>query len=259
MRATRIRLVYSKMSIYFKQISNEFIICISGLLLYIPNSNLTVGSVDFNLTEPQPHFEQTEVTIQGNPEAVPSPVGNAIRFTDGDRVSYKLAISEPWPCPLNFSKCLTGVTLSFWFRWEFIVGDNYRHYITMGNTFRVYRRPRITSTMISMRWKIDSEYSWWAGANVVPREWNLVTWMVNRTHNVVYLNGLKHKTRSIKSKVILGGINNELYFNRNLKVGNFSLGQMKLWYGQKSPVFIWRIYQEGLLQNDDNYVIMYWI
>ena len=43
---------------------------------------------------------------------------------------------------------------------------------------------------------------------------------------------------------------NELYFNRYLKIGNFTLRQMKLWLGQKSPVFIWRIYQEGLLQND---------
>ena len=225
---------------------------ISGLLLHIRNSNITEDNVIFNMPDLQPHFAHVGFTFGGNPDVVPNPVGNGICFTDRDRVSYKFLVSEPWPCPFDINECPTGFTLSLWFRWEYIFSDNFRKYITLGNAFKVYRTPNVGGSFISLRWNVDNGFSWYSVANLVPGEWTLVMWMVNQTHSVEYLNGLKHNTRPREAVANPSDITNELYINRDLNAGNFCVGQMLLWAGQKSPVFMWRLYQEGLPDYSNN-------
>ena len=225
---------------------------IPGLLLHMPNSYITEDNVISNTPDLQPHFAQVGFTFEGNPEVAPNPVGNGICFTDGDRVSYQFLASEPWQCPFDINECPTGFTLSFWFRWEYIRSNSFRNYITLGKAFKVYRAPNVGGSFISLRWNVEDGFSWYSVANLVPGEWTLVMWMVNQTHSVEYLNGLKHKTRPNEAVANPSDITNELYINRDLNAGNFCVGQMLLWSGKKSPVFMWRLYQEGLPDHGNN-------
>ena len=219
-------------------------------MLHLANSNTTEGNISYT-SGCTPHLDHVEVMVIGNPRIVPSPVGNGIHFTDSDYVGYKILVSEPWPCPFDINQCQKGVTLSFWFRWEYVVSTYYRKYITLGNTFQVYRASGITNTMVSLRWNVDRKFSWYFSANPIPGEWNLVMWKVNDTHSVGYLNGLKRYTRLKETRSNPSDIVNELHINPHLNAGNFSVGQMQLWFGGKSPVFMWRLYQEGLPDYDD--------
>ena len=200
----------------------------------------------------QPLFNQTELTIIGNPIIVTSPVGKGIHIADDDNIVYKFPVSEPWPCPFDINQCLDGFTLSFWFRWSYVVSNYYRHYITLGKAFTVYRPPRRTDNLLQMRWNVDAEFSWYTSLQVIPGDWNLMMWIVNHTHNVGYLNGIKVTTRPKESRGFLSDISDEIHINTNGNAGGFAVGQMQLWAGRKSPVFMWRLFQEGLPDYDEN-------
>ena len=166
---------------------------------------------------------------------------------------YKFPVSQPWPCPFDMNQCLAGFTLSFWFKWDYIVSGYYRYYITLGDTSSVYRARDVTKNVVSLRWIADGIFSWFYGSKGKPGEWNLITWKVNHTHSVGYLNGLKRFEKPKKQFSGLSKIDNELHFNKNRNAGNFSVGPMQLWAGGKSPVFIWRLFQEGLGESDKNW------
>ena len=225
---------------------------ISGLLIHIPFSNLTKANASSNISDLQPHFNQFYAMISGNPTTISSPVGNGMCFTEEDHVVYKFPVSDPWPCPFYIKECPTGFTLSFWFRWEYVLSTYYRMYATFGNTLKIYRGPNVKNNRIDLRLNADQKFSWYFGVRLEPGKWNLVMWMVNDTHSVGYLNGLKQLTRKMDLKNKPSDITNEVLINPNFNAGNFSMGQMQIWSGRKSPVFIWRLYQEGLLDIDDN-------
>ena len=219
---------------------------LSDLLIHIDTSKLTEGNTTRSTSELQPHFNQIEVITTGNPETVDCPVGNGIRFTNEARVIYRFTVSKPWPCPFNINQCPTGFTLSFWFNWDYIVSSYYRNYINLGKTFSLYRANDFTKVLVSLRWLVDDTFSWYYPSKGNAGEWNLITWRINHTHGVGYLNGFKKFEKPKKNYNSPSDIDNELYFNKNLNTGNFSMGPMQLWAGGKSPVFIWRLFQEGL-------------
>ena len=114
-----------------------------------------------------PLFNQTQVTIIGNPLIVTSPVGNGIRIADNSKIIYKFTVSQPWSCPFDVNQCPIGFTLSFWFRWEYVVSSYYRDYITLGKVFAVYGPPRRTDNLpprrrdnlLQMIWNVNREFS----------------------------------------------------------------------------------------------------
>ena len=222
-------------------------------MLHVDHSNLTGGNMDSKITDLQPLFNQVEVILSGKPTSIACPVGKGIHFTSADRFVYRFLVSEPWPCPFNINQCPSGFTLSFWFKWYYIPVTYYIHYISMGNTFSVYKREG-TGNCISLRWNVAVQTSWYHCSRGNPGEWNLVTWKVNHTHSVGYLNGLKTSERMKETdKNFPNDISNELHFNKNLNAGKFSVGPIQLWAGGKSPVFIWRLFQEGLNDYDLNW------
>ena len=200
----------------------------------------------------QPFFNQTEVTAIGNPVVVTSPVGSGIRIADKGKIIYKFPVSEPWPCPFDIHQCPDGFTLSFWFRWRYVVSNYDRHYITLGNAFMVSRPQNSTDNLLQMRWSVDRGFSWLTGLQVIPGEWNLMMWMVNHTHSIGYLNGIKVETWLKTNSGFPSNISNELHINTNRNAGSFAVGQMLLWAGRKPPVFMWRLFQEGLPDYDEN-------
>ena len=104
---------------------------------------------------------------------------------------------------------------------------------------------------MQMRWNVGGEFSWYVGPQIIPGEWNLMMWILNDTHGVGYVNGIKVQTWSKEKKGFSSDISDELHINTYLNAGSFAVGQMLLWAGQKSPVFMWRQFQEGL--PDTNY------
>ena len=237
------------MMLHRKCIRFKKTVFISDLLLHLPNSNLTDDNITLNLTDPRPLFNTAEVNITGKPTYTACPVGNGIHITDEDRIVYKFPVSEPWPCPFNINQCLTGFTLSFWFKWDYKAINNYIFYISLGTAFNVYRPP--ANNLTSLRWSADGEFTWYFGRVLQPDEWTLMTWKVNLTHSVGYINGFKMSENIKKMKSFPSDISNELHFNKNLNAGNFSVGPMQMWARGMSPVFIWRLYQEGLNEYDN--------
>ena len=221
--------------------------------MHISHSSLIDGHVNLNTHGMKPLFNQAAVAITGTPSVVITPVGNGIRFTDSDRVSYTFPVSEPWSCPFDINECTTGLILSFWFRWEYVISSYYRNHITLGKSFHVIRPPNEIDNWIALRWKVGREFSWYNGYALVPDQWHLVMWMLNHTHSVSYLDGLKSKARRKETQVRDSAIEivNELHFNTNLNAGGVSVGQIQLWSGRKSPVFMWRLYHEGLPDHND--------
>ena len=174
----------------------EQIILSLDFLLHIPNSNLTPGNLTLANSDLRPFFDSTEVIITGNPRVVGSPIGNGIRLTREDRIAYKFPVPEPWPCPFYINQCLTGIMLSFWFRGENVISNNYRVYISLGNSFLVYKPRTNTPSKVHLRWNVDNQFSWYSSVNIKPDQWHLITWIVNHTNSVVYKDGLKYSTRT---------------------------------------------------------------
>ena len=199
----------------------------------------------------QPFFKQTEMTVIGNPIIVTSPIGSGIHIVDNGKIIYKFFVSVPWPCPFDISRCPNGFTLSFWYRWEYVVSNYYSHYVTLGNTFTVNRPPNEPNDVMQMRWNVDRKFSWFTGLPVITGKWNLMMWMVNRTHNIGYVNVIKFETRLKEERRRLVNISDELHINTNRNAGSFTVGQMRFWAGHKSPVFMWRLFQEGLPDYDE--------
>ena len=77
-------------------------------------------------------------------------------------------------------------------------------------------------------------------------------WIVNHTHNIGYLNGIKVNIRLKENRGFPSTISNEIHISTNGNAGSFAVGQMRLWAGRKSPVFMWRLFQGGLPDYDEN-------
>ena len=233
------------------------ILSISEILLYITHSNITDGNISLATRDVRPLFDRSLVTITGSPEAVVSPVGPGIRLTKKDQIEYNFPVSKPWPCPFNIKQCSTGITLSLWFRWSYVVTAFQKRYVSLGRCFYLYRAERIKDNLIGLRWNDDRETanSWYGGFFVTPGKWTHITWVVNQTYAVWYRDGKKGSSRRKHNMPRLRcSVGKKLKFNAKLDKGDFSLGPIQLWAGRKSPVFIWRLFQEGLSEYSEDWL-----
>ena len=219
--------------------------------MHIPNSNLREGNVQLSTTSLQAFYNETEVVIAGNPTAVTSPVGNGTRLTPADRVRYMFPVSAPWPCPFDINQCPNGVTLSIWFRWDyFVIIPRLRRFISLGNYVYLYRPHKVYNNLLSLRWVVDTRHFLYSGFSVIPGQWTHILWMVNNTHIVWYRNGQKGKTTAVINRRLPRGLSRKLSLNEAFDMGTFFVGPINIWAGRRSPVFMWRLYQEGLRNRD---------
>ena len=233
------------------------IIFVADLLMFIPNTKPTDGNVILNPTEVKSFYQQAEVVITGNPTTVASPVGNATRLTPADRVLYMFPVSAPWPCPFDINQCPSGITMSLWFRWEyFVIIPQHRRFISLGSCMYLYRPNKVYNNLLSLRWVVDASNMLFGGFQVTPGEWTHISWVVNDTHSVGYTNGSKGNTKSKFKKRLPRGLGRKLSLNEALDVGTFSVGPIHLWGGRKSPVFMWRLYQEGMHDNGELWITL---
>ena len=224
----------------------------SDLLLRLPNSNLTEGNLSLSTPEFQPLYDQAEVSITGNPATVSSPVGNGILVTNENRIVYKVNVAQPWPCPFDFYQCTAGVTVGIWFWWDSMILRHKKKndILSLGSVFRFYKGHKNIDFIMRSN---NNTGSWFGMPKLAPGKWNLIMWMMNDTHFVYYVNGFKQKTKAIgPDRGIDTKATNEWRINQDLNAGNFSLGPVQVWSGRKSPVLMWRLFQQGLPNYDGN-------
>ena len=109
--------------------------------------------------------------------------------------------------------------------------------------------------MIFIMRSVKNTGSWFGTTKLVPGKWNIVMWLMNDTHYVHYVNGIKTQIKPIGPALayyVDTQADNEWRINQNLDAGNFSVGPIEVWFGRKSPVLMWRFYQQGLPDYDEN-------
>ena len=218
---------------------------ISDLLINLPHFDITRSNISFSPLDLHPLPNLVDVDIVGNPTIVQSPIGNAIRCTGRDSVVYKFDVVKPWPCPFNISQC-RSFTVSLWFWGEEYISNRFQHFFSMGSTWTIYRRPK--QDRVNFRWIADNEFTGYNSVENVPQEECVhfsVTWDESQT--VTYLNGRKRRviSRRVSSKSAV--MDRKLWLSGDDQPGNVSMGAIQIWSGKKSPVFLWRLYQEGRL------------
>ena len=224
--------------------------------MQIPNSDLTEGTISLKTPDFQPHFDQAEVTLTGNPTSIAAPFGIGLHLTEArDRIIYKFPVSKPWPCPFNIAECPTGITGSFWFRRNYVKAGTAKRYVRFGSVFTIYAPTNSKRSVITWRWNLEGRGGWYGFMAIPSGEWSLVAWVMNKTHNVRYLNGVGQKPQLKTPVNLTATIDNELHISdtNRFRSSNFSVGPIRIWAGRLSPVYMWRTFQEGLPDQNENW------
>ena len=220
---------------------SQWFVLISELLLQIVHGSVNSDNATLELNSLQPSIYHTDKFVVGNPEVVQSPVGMGIRCTAEDRVTFVYPLTEPMPCPFDLNQCPDGFTFTMWFRAEPSMSNLYKDYMSLGTAFKMYRPP---DTRLDFSWTNDG-YRWWNGIRVPEEEWVHVAIVWNFTHTVAYLNGENYRVLGRQTSSQSARVENEIRFSDD-KPGNYSVGRIDFWSGRASPVFIWKLYQNGL-------------
>ena len=238
--------MYSSMSVPSLIYTSNIASCtlITGLLMSVPAINKSEANVTFGYRGRQPLFNRGEVIITGNPRVVQGPFGSAIKFTELDSVVYRFSATEPFPCPFDILQCRSGFTMSFWIQLQNATVSLYREYMKLGNRIivRKYRSP------YSIRFRMFADKYRWFNKVRVAEEWTHMTIVLKMTESLIYINGQKRSRNVPKETDRSVMLSNELWLGNDSNPGEFSIGNVELWSGTKQPVFIWRLYQEGLLE-----------
>ena len=81
--------------------------------------------------------------------------------------------------------------------------------------------------MIVIMRSVKNTGSWFGTTKLVPGKWNIVMWLMNDTHYVHYVNGIKTQIKPIGPALayyVDTQTDNEWRINQNLDAGNFSVG-----------------------------------
>ena len=216
---------------------------ITGLLLSVPASNKSEANVIFGKHKLQPLYHRGDVTVTGYPRVVKGPFGSAISLTKLDRVVYRFDVSEPFPCPFDILQCQDGFTLSLWIQLKNVTQGLHRVYLKLGNNviLKKYIAPHV------VRFNALADNYKWYNEVYVAEKWIHIAVIWKLTESFSYMNGQKMFKYAPGNPDISVVSNNELQFSSDSNPGDFSIGNVELWSGAKSPLFIWRLYQEGLL------------
>ena len=218
----------------------------SDLRLQILHANGTHHNTTAEYSGLESSILHDEMVIFGNPMVVKSPVGTGIRCTAQDGVVIRYLLSDPLPCPFNITRCGVGLSFSMWFRGEKTTFTRYKNYIKMDNVFCVYR-PGMSS-QLRFRWNTHKEHSWYNSIMIPVNEWVHVVLIRNDSHTISYYNGGFRGARARETSGRSVVMTNEIKI-ADPRPGNYSVGRLAFWSRRVSPVFVWRLYQEGLPNN----------
>ena len=216
---------------------------ITGLLISVPVTNKSEANITFGNHEIQPLFNKGDVVVTGSPIVVQGPFGNAISCTKLDSVVYRFDVVEPFPCPFDILQCRSGFTLGFWIYLNNATMGMYRNYLKMGTSIIV--KKNIISHLV--RFNMIADNYIWYNEVYVAGEWVHIAVIWKLTESLTYVNGQKMLKMPRHNSGVSGTMSKELQFSDS-NPGEFSIGNVQLWSGVKPPVFIWRLYQEGLVE-----------
>ena len=216
---------------------------ITGLLISVPVTNKSEANITFGNHETQPLFNKGDVVVTGSPRVVQGPFGNAVSCTKLDRVVYRFDVVEPFPCPFDILQCRSGFTMSFLIHLKNATMGNYRNYLKMGNSIIV--KKNVIPHLVRFNMLADN-YKWYNEV-IVSGEWDHIAVIWKPTGSLSYVNGQKISKHARHYSGVSASVSKELQFSDS-NPGEFSIGKVQLWSGVKPPVFIWRLYQEGLVE-----------
>ena len=153
------------------------------------------------------------------------------------------------PCPFNITECREGVTFSLWFRGEKTTSNMYKNYIMISNVFNMYRLPM--QSIMDFAWYSHKGEYCWNRVSFPDNQWVHVALIWDTTHTISYINGEKNMKKAMVSQSGSVVIGHEIRFV-DPRPGNYSVSGLSFWSGRASPVFIWRLYQEGLPSSSVN-------
>ena len=210
----------------------------------VPAISKSEVNVTFGYRDHQPLLNRGDVTVTGNPKVVQGPFGNAISFTEFDMMLYRFDMTEPFPCPFNILRCQEGFTLNLWIQLKNATLDRHRSYLKLGNS--IFIKKFVVPYVV--RLNMFAAHSKWYNEVHVAEEWVHIAVIWKLTESLSYMNGQKMyqylPIDTARSEIL----SNELWFSSDSNPGKFSIGNVELWSGMKSPVFIWRLYQDGLVE-----------
>ena len=160
---------------------------------------------------------------------------------------YDFNFDRLLPCPFNMSRCQKAVTSSLWFRWVDGFKDSYTTFIQIGSGFQLYKAPH-PDKHIQFRWVNYDSMTWYNLLTPVENEWHHLAAIWQATHTTMYIDGRKRYHMYPPDTRSMEPFNERVSFGSTSFPGEFSTTRMYVWSGAKSPVFIWRLYQDGLAE-----------
>ena len=199
-----------------------------------------------------PLYENVVVTMNSQGSVVSSPAGPAIGCSDDMPCDITWKINpknKKCPCAFNISCCENGVTLSFWWSWDFLNVSYYRTFIDFGGIF-IFYDPDHGFRDMSYRIYGSRDLQWFNKLHLPFGSWRHVVIMIHSSRMTVYYDGRFYETMEVTGvaadKWFPG--ENELLPRLRLKsvAGNYSFGKLQLWENKQSAAFLWRQHCEDI-------------
>ena len=133
--------------------------------------------------------------------------------------------------------------MGFWIHMKNATMGMYRNYLKMGTSIIV--KKYVIPHLVRFNMFADN-YKWYNKADVAG-EWVNIAVIWKLTESLTYVNGQKMSKMARHNSGVSGTMSKELQFSDS-NPGEFSIGNVQLWSGVKPPVFIWRLYLEGLVE-----------
>ena len=202
-----------------------------------------------------PLHGNVSITIKSKGTAVDSPAGPAIGCSNDMPcdITWKVDLkNNTCPCAVNISCYENGVTLSFWWTWDFLDVPHYRFFIDLGGIYTFYN-PSNGFQALAYRIYGSRDFQWYNNLRLPHGSWRHVVIMVQSSVMTVYYDGRFYGTRgATKAGDSWFPGASELLPRLRLKSvpGNYSFGKLYLWENKQSAAFLWRQHYEDVEQND---------
>ena len=220
------------------------------------------GDVNYTGRNIRPFHDSVHAIVNKPGIVVASPAGPAIGCSEDTLCDIKWNVelgNNPCPCAFNISCCVSGLTLSYWWKWDLLQTSSYRYFLNFGGIYRFYQ-PGVHDLGMNYRIYGSPDRKWW---NTIPPQfgtWQHVVIMVQSTTMTVYLDGRFYMEKGLSTADINKWFPGATRLIPRLELsrveGNYSLGQLltwENWESKRNPVYLWRQHYEEVDTNDPEF------
>ena len=201
-----------------------------------------------------PLHSKVFVTITHSGNVVDSPAGKAIgcsQTTPCD-ITWEIDLgNSTCPCAFNISCCANGITLSFWWYWDFHSYPHYRQFLDFGGIFIFYNPPNGYKHLSYRIFRYD-DFQWYYNIGIPYGSWHHVAITLQSSKMNLFLDGRFLGTRNSYSPNKPTTKGKTLTPRAILKstTGNYSFGTLHVWEKEQSAAFVWRQHYEEVETRD---------